>query len=79
MDGGFSLSWEREDNSSCDYVVEWYDAYCRKDCPLDWTKVAAPNNFSVESGMAACIPTKDCVLLSPCVTLLHIYVMYTTE
>lgn len=64
MDGGFSLSWEREDNSTCDYVVEWYDASCRKDCPLDWIKVAAPNNFSsIESGMAAYIPTKDCVLL----------------
>ncbi|XP_011613799.2 LIF receptor subunit alpha a [Takifugu rubripes] len=46
LDGGFSLSWEREDNSTCDYVVEWYDASCRKDCPLDWIKVAAPNNFS---------------------------------
>lgn len=64
VDGGFSLSWEREDNSTCDYVVEWYDASCRKDCPLDWIKVAAPNNFSsIESGMAAYIPTKDCVLL----------------
>lgn len=56
MDGGFPLSWESDNNATCDYVVDWYDASCSKDCPLDWIKVAAGNNFSsIESGMSAYI------------------------
>lgn len=56
MDGGFPLSWESDNNATCGYVVEWYDACCRKNCPVDWIKVASPNNFSsIESGMSTCV------------------------
>uniref|UniRef100_H3DH16 LIF receptor subunit alpha a n=1 Tax=Tetraodon nigroviridis TaxID=99883 RepID=H3DH16_TETNG len=48
--GGFPISWERDDNNgTCEYVVEWYNASCRKDCSVDWIKVATLNNFSVRS------------------------------
>ncbi|XP_053725931.1 LIF receptor subunit alpha a isoform X2 [Synchiropus splendidus] len=39
MDGGFPLLWLNDTNSSCGYVVEWYDSLCQLDCPLEWMKV----------------------------------------
>ncbi|XP_071393652.1 LIF receptor subunit alpha a [Centroberyx affinis] len=51
MDGGFPLSWQSDANASCGYVVEWHDASCLQDCPVEWTKVAADNtNVSAQSG-----------------------------
>ncbi|KAM7415967.1 hypothetical protein PAMA_018167 [Pampus argenteus] len=50
MDGGFPLSWQSHANATCGYVVEWHDALCTQDCPVEWIKVAAGNtNVSVES------------------------------
>ncbi|XP_061585409.1 LIF receptor subunit alpha a [Cololabis saira] len=47
---GFSLFWQRNDSSSCSYVVEWYDASCAADCPVEWLRVAAGStNVSIES------------------------------
>lgn len=49
-EGAFPLSWERDANSSCGYVVEWHDAFCLHNCSVDWIKVAAAvNNVSVKS------------------------------
>lgn len=50
MDGGFPLSWQGDANTTCGYVVEWYDACCARDCPVEWARVAAGNtNISIES------------------------------
>ncbi|XP_034398438.1 LIF receptor subunit alpha a [Cyclopterus lumpus] len=47
---GFPLYWQRDDNATCAYVVEWYESFCRWDCTVGWIKVAAGNtNVSVES------------------------------
>ncbi|KAM6931118.1 LIF receptor subunit alpha a [Xenentodon cancila] len=47
---GFSLSWQRNDSSSCSYVVEWHNASCASNCPVDWLRVAAGStNVSIES------------------------------
>nr|XP_040051943.1 LIF receptor subunit alpha a [Gasterosteus aculeatus aculeatus] len=51
-DGGFPLSWERDDNATGAYVVDWYNAVCSslKNCPVGWIKLAAGNtSVSVES------------------------------
>ncbi|XP_037633026.1 LIF receptor subunit alpha a [Sebastes umbrosus] len=49
-DSGFPLFWQSDANATCAYVVEWYDASCKRDCPVDWIKVAAGNtNISIES------------------------------
>lgn len=58
-DGGFPLSWERDDNATGAYVVDWYNAVCSslKNCPVGWIKLAAGNtSVSVESGMPATRP-----------------------
>ncbi|XP_010731489.2 LIF receptor subunit alpha a [Larimichthys crocea] len=50
VDGGFPLFWQSDVNATCGYVVEWHDASCMSDCPVEWIKVAAGNtNVSVES------------------------------
>ncbi|XP_068617092.1 LIF receptor subunit alpha a [Brachionichthys hirsutus] len=44
------LLWQSHANATCGYVVEWHDASCVWDCPVDWIKVAArSNNVSIES------------------------------
>ncbi|KAM8886458.1 LIF receptor subunit alpha a isoform 1-T2 [Spinachia spinachia] len=48
--GGFPLSWQRDENATCAYVVEWYNAVCSWNCPVGWIKLAPGNNtVSVES------------------------------
>lgn len=52
MDRGFPLFWQSYANATCGYVVEWHDASCTWDCPVEWIKVAAGTvNASIESGM----------------------------
>ncbi|XP_029961330.1 LIF receptor subunit alpha a [Salarias fasciatus] len=47
-DRGFPLSWQS--NTSCSFVVEWHNAACFHDCPVEWIRVAAGStNASVES------------------------------
>ncbi|CAJ1069097.1 LOW QUALITY PROTEIN: LIF receptor subunit alpha a [Xyrichtys novacula] len=49
-DRGFPLSWQNDPNATCGYVVEWTDASCVKNCPVEWTKMSAGNtNVSIES------------------------------
>ncbi|XP_051279446.1 LIF receptor subunit alpha a [Dicentrarchus labrax] len=49
-DSGFPLFWWKDVNSTCGYVVEWHEASCKWDCPVEWIKVAARNtNVTVES------------------------------
>lgn len=49
-DGGFPLFWQSDANSTCGYVVQWNDAICTRDCPMEWIKVAPGNsNVSMES------------------------------
>ncbi|KAK5932265.1 hypothetical protein CgunFtcFv8_003984 [Champsocephalus gunnari] len=49
-DSGFSLFWQSEVNTTCAYVVEWHNASCKWNCPVDWIKVAPGNtNVSIES------------------------------
>ncbi|XP_054466937.1 LIF receptor subunit alpha a [Anoplopoma fimbria] len=49
-DRGFPLFWQLDANATRDYVVEWYNAYCKWNCPVVWIKVAAGNtNVSVDS------------------------------
>lgn len=56
MDGGFPLLWPSDANATCGYMVEWYDASCTKNCPVEWIKVAAGNNnLSIDSGIPAII------------------------
>ncbi|XP_068167086.1 LIF receptor subunit alpha a isoform X2 [Antennarius striatus] len=44
------LHWQSRANATCGYVVEWHDASCMWDCPVDWIKVApGSNNVSIES------------------------------
>lgn len=51
MERGFPLSWQSDANTTCGYVVEWHDAFCTRDCPVEWIKVPAGNtNVSIESG-----------------------------
>lgn len=53
VDGGFPLVWRSDANVSCGYVVQWQDALCQRDCPVEWIKVAGgASNVSVESGVA---------------------------
>ncbi|XP_040011344.1 LIF receptor subunit alpha a [Xiphias gladius] len=50
MERGFPLSWQSDANTTCGYVVEWHDAFCTRDCPVEWIKVPAGNtNVSIES------------------------------
>lgn len=57
-DKGFSLYWPSIANATCGYVVEWYEASCKRDCPVEWIKVAAGNtNVSLESGTTALLPS----------------------
>ncbi|XP_054630299.1 LIF receptor subunit alpha a [Dunckerocampus dactyliophorus] len=50
MDRGFPLVWQDDANSSCGYVVEWHDALCQQDCPVEWLKLAmGKTNVSIES------------------------------
>ncbi|GAA6227437.1 leukemia inhibitory factor receptor-like [Lates japonicus] len=50
VDGGFPLFWQSDANTTCGYVVEWNDAFCTQNCPVEWIKVAAGNaNVTVES------------------------------
>nr|XP_046243813.1 LIF receptor subunit alpha a [Scatophagus argus]XP_046243814.1 LIF receptor subunit alpha a [Scatophagus argus]XP_046243815.1 LIF receptor subunit alpha a [Scatophagus argus] len=44
MNSGFPLFWKSDANATCGYVVEWYEASCTLDCPVEWIKVAAGNN-----------------------------------
>ncbi|MEQ2284158.1 hypothetical protein AMECASPLE_018649, partial [Ameca splendens] len=47
---GFPLSWQHNDNSTCGYLVEWCNALCTRDCPVDWIRLDAGNtNISVQS------------------------------
>ncbi|XP_069563838.1 LIF receptor subunit alpha a [Brachyistius frenatus] len=47
---GFPLFWQSNVNTTCSYVVQWHDASCTHDCPVEWIKVAAGNtNVSIES------------------------------
>ncbi|XP_042343816.1 LIF receptor subunit alpha a isoform X2 [Plectropomus leopardus] len=47
---GFPLFWQSDANATCGYVVEWCDATCKRDCPVEWIKVAAEStNVSIES------------------------------
>ncbi|XP_073321783.1 LIF receptor subunit alpha a [Pagrus major] len=49
-DKGFPLFWPSDTNATCGYVVEWYEASCKWNCPVEWIKVAAGNtNVSLES------------------------------
>ncbi|KAM8759768.1 LIF receptor subunit alpha a isoform 3-T3 [Acanthopagrus schlegelii] len=49
-DKGFPLYWSSIANATCGYMVEWYEASCKRDCPVEWIKVAAGNtNVSLES------------------------------
>lgn len=49
-DGGFPLTWQSDSNATCGYVVQWFDAFCSHNCPLEWTKVpAGTTNITVES------------------------------
>ncbi|XP_070760842.1 LIF receptor subunit alpha a [Enoplosus armatus] len=49
-DRGFPLFWQSNANATSGYVVEWHDASCTWDCPVEWIKVAAGNtNVSIES------------------------------
>ncbi|KAK7933522.1 hypothetical protein WMY93_004418 [Mugilogobius chulae] len=49
-EGAFPLSWESDANSSCGYVVEWHEASCLRDCPVEWIQVGEENtNVSVKS------------------------------
>lgn len=51
---GFPLFWQNNANATCGYVVEWHDASCVRDCPVEWIKVAAGiTNALIESGMLA--------------------------
>ncbi|XP_037337701.2 LIF receptor subunit alpha a [Pungitius pungitius] len=46
--GGFPLSWQRDDCATCAYVVEWYNA--SQNCPVGWIKLpAGTTTVSVES------------------------------
>ncbi|KAM4746051.1 LIF receptor subunit alpha a isoform 2-T2 [Anableps anableps] len=47
---GFPLSWQQSGNSTCSYLVEWCDAECTQDCPVDWIRLDAGNtNVSIQS------------------------------
>ncbi|KAF3695619.1 Leukemia inhibitory factor receptor [Channa argus] len=47
---GFGLFWQSDPNATSGYVVDWHDASCMHDCPVEWTKVAAENsNTFIES------------------------------
>uniref|UniRef100_A0A3Q1J9P8 Fibronectin type-III domain-containing protein n=1 Tax=Anabas testudineus TaxID=64144 RepID=A0A3Q1J9P8_ANATE len=47
---GFPLFWQNNANATCGYVVEWHDASCVRDCPVEWIKVAAGiTNALIES------------------------------
>ncbi|KAM9391455.1 LIF receptor subunit alpha a [Pholidichthys leucotaenia] len=49
-DRGFSLYWSRDTNTTCGYVVDWYDASCTYNCLVDWIKVPDGNiNVSIAS------------------------------
>ncbi|XP_071339386.1 LIF receptor subunit alpha a [Trachinotus anak] len=50
LDRGFPLFWQSDANATCGYVLEWNDAFCTQDCPVDFIKVATgKTNVSVES------------------------------
>lgn len=52
MESGFPVFWQNDPNATTGYVVEWHDASCTWNCPVEWIKVAAGNsNASIESGM----------------------------
>uniref|UniRef100_A0A8C9ZYG4 Fibronectin type-III domain-containing protein n=1 Tax=Sander lucioperca TaxID=283035 RepID=A0A8C9ZYG4_SANLU len=49
-DRGFPLFWQHNANDTCAYVVEWYEASCKWDCPVEWIKLAAGNtNVTIKS------------------------------
>uniref|UniRef100_A0A3B3ZZH4 Fibronectin type-III domain-containing protein n=1 Tax=Periophthalmus magnuspinnatus TaxID=409849 RepID=A0A3B3ZZH4_9GOBI len=49
-EGAFPLSWQSDANSSCGYIVEWYEASCQRDCPVEWIKVGEEiTNVSIKS------------------------------
>ncbi|KAM9360915.1 LIF receptor subunit alpha a [Symphorus nematophorus] len=49
-DRGFPLFWQSDANTTCGYVVQWHNASCKRDCPVDWIKMAAGNNnITIES------------------------------
>lgn len=51
-DKGFFLSWQSNVNSTGSYVVDWHDASCSYNCPVEWIKVATGStNVSIESGI----------------------------
>lgn len=50
VNGGFPLFWQSDANTTCGYVVEWNDAFCMQQCPVEWIKLAAGDtNVTVES------------------------------
>lgn len=57
-DGSFPLSWQSSENATCGYVVEWHDASCTVNCPVEWIKVApGSSNASIQSGRSGMIPS----------------------
>ncbi|KAM4576252.1 LIF receptor subunit alpha a isoform 1-T2 [Odontesthes bonariensis] len=47
---GFPLFWQHNANNTCSYVVDWHDASCPHDCPVEWIRVApGSTNVSIES------------------------------
>lgn len=51
-DSGFPLIWQQNASITCNYLIEWLDASCRHDCPVEWIRVnAGSTNISIESGM----------------------------
>ncbi|XP_041643097.1 LIF receptor subunit alpha a [Cheilinus undulatus] len=49
-DRGFNLHWQSDASATCGYVLEWFNAACSQNCPVEWLKVSAGNtNISLES------------------------------
>ncbi|XP_016898403.1 leukemia inhibitory factor receptor-like isoform X2 [Cynoglossus semilaevis] len=47
---GFRLSWQSDANTTSDYVVEWHDSACSRNCPVEWIKVLTGiTNVTVDS------------------------------
>lgn len=49
-DSGFPLLWQSDANATSGYVVEWHDAFCFKNCLVEWIRLSQGNtNVSIES------------------------------
>ncbi|XP_043077162.1 LIF receptor subunit alpha b [Puntigrus tetrazona] len=42
--GGFEMSWEESSYSTCGYVVEWFPTYKKRQCAVEWEKIAECNS-----------------------------------